>query len=548
MRLTFLCIGVLFPMFLSANTLLINGNIYTVNKNQPWAEAIVIDSGLIRYVGSTDNALSYCNSQSHVVDLKEKFVMPGIIDAHTHTAIASLLLNSGVDLLEAKGKKKILQTIKSYVETSREKVISGFGFYPYVLGKNGPTAKQLDGILGDKKAFLISNNGHSAWVNTNTMKYLNISHETKDPLAGMHYYMRDKKGMPTGFLIEGEAFWPHFKKMNIATKDNFYKTLKSFLPRLSKQGITAIFDAGAPAVEENAFKAILQLENENKLPLRYFGSHYIVSNKDAANALATFREYNRRYNASFLNISTVKFCNDNSDDDNFAIQFNEDELYRFLKPLVEKDIDIMIHTSHDKSVNQSLNTIEKLKSSNNSSNSRIILAHVNMVRDSDFLRFYKLGVIANIQPFNAQGGAYYDYRYMLYEDWKNKMVRFKNFFYHNITVSASSDFPACNTSLDKCTPFDSMQIAVTRQAASLDTTTPVLDSPDEKLSVEQIIDAFTINAAYQLHQEKDIGSLELGKKADIIVLNQNLLTVNKKKIHKTIVEMTILNGEIVYER
>ena len=538
----------LLPIALTANTIFVNGAIYTVNKNKPWVEAVVVDNKKISYVGTTKKALTYTLKNTRIIDLKGQFMMPGIIDAHTHIAIAALLLNLGVGI-KNKGKRNILKQISQYAqEHPQEEIISGFGFYPFSLGENGPTAEQLDSVIPNKKVFLISNNGHSAWVNSKTLHYLGISSNTKDPLPGMQYYMRDSNGAPTGFLVEGEAFWPHFKKMNIATPGRFYKSLKSFLPTLSKYGVTSIFDAGIPAVEENAFLALQKLEKENLLPVRYFASHYIVSDKDAQHSVKEYKRLKHLYDTKLLNINAVKFSNDNSSNDNFAIQFDTEKLRNYIGPLLANNINIMIHTTQDASVNQALNALEKLKKKYPKSKSRISLAHVNMVRQTDFYRMNNLNIIANIQPFNAAGNGYYEYKYMLFEAWEKKLVRFKTFFDNNITVSASSDFPACDISYEKCTPFLNMEIAVTRQKVGTSSDAAVLSSSQEKLSIEQIIQAYTLNAAYQLGAEKSLGSIEAGKNADLIVLNQNLLDVNEKKIHKTIVNMTIMNGEIVYEK
>lgn len=541
-------VGLFIPLMVSATTIFTNGNIYTVNKNKPWIEAVVVDSGKIKYIGSTKEALTYKTKNSKIVDLKGQFMMPGIIDSHTHIAIAALLFNMGV-AIKINAKKKILKQIAQYAKLHpEEEVISGFGFYPFSLGINGPTAQQLDTIIPNKKVFLISNNGHSAWVNTKTLRYLGLSSNTKDPLPGMHYYMRDANGTLTGFLVEGEAFWPHFNKMNIATPRRFYRSLKSFLPTLSKYGVTSIFDAGIPSVEENAFLALKQLEEENLLPVRYYASHYIVSENDALHAVEEYKRLKHSFDSPLLNISAVKFSNDNSSNDDFSIQFHTKKLMKYITPLIANNINIMIHTSQDKSVHEALDAIEEAEIKYPNSLSRISLAHVNMVRDNDFKRMKDLKIIANIQPFNAAGSGYYEYKYMLFEEWKDKLVRFKTFYDKNIVVSASSDFPACNISYNKCSPFLNMEIAVTRQKVESSKDSPVLPSLKEKLNIEQIISAYTINAAYQLGVENELGSIEVNKNADLIVLNQNLLHVDAKKIHKTIVEMTIMNGEIIYEK
>lgn len=546
-----LSIGIFFmPMSLLSNTIFINGTIYTVDLKFPWAQAIVIDHDTISYVGTTKKALGFKKSDSEIIDLNGLFVMPGIIDAHTHIAIASVLLSEGVNLLEIKGKQAILNEIREYANSHPDaSVITGFGFYPYTFGTNGPTAAQLDTVVSDRPAFLISNNGHSAWVNSKALSLLKIKKETPDPQLGIHYYVRDAQGNPTGFLVEGCAFWPHLATMGIGSEASFYSSLKNYLPKLSAQGITSLFDAGAPAVEIQSFEALRQLEKENALPLRYFGSHFILSPKDAKNSVKTFIHYEKKYNTRLLTISSVKFSNDNSDDDHFAMQFNTTQLKPFFLNLMRHNIDAMIHTSADESVHGALDAIEYARKKVRYTSSRFTLAHVNMVRDSDFKRFKDLGVIANIQPFNAQGDGYYAYRYMLYGDeWENKLARYNTFFKNEVVVSSSSDFPACDHDLEQCGPFHGMEIGITRQKIESPINAPILPDAKERLSVEQMIRAYTINAAYQLHREKMIGSLQVGKKADMVVLDRNPFRTNTKELHMIQVQKTIMEGKTVYEK
>lgn len=538
----------LFSSMCFANQVYINGMIYTAESKQPWAKAIVIDKENICYVGTNAGALRYKNKSSEIIDLNGSFVMPGIIDAHTHIAMASVLLNEGVNLLEVKGKKAILDEIKRYTDIHPDtSVITGFGFYPYTFGPNGPSASQLDSVVSDRPVFLISNNGHSAWANSKALAMLKITKETPDPQPGIHYYVRDTQGNPTGFLVEGCAFWPHLAKMGIGKQSSFYTSLKHYLPKLAAQGITSVFDAGAPAVETESFEALRQLEKENALPLRYFGSHFILSPDDAKNAAKTFLSYQKKYNSNLLTISSVKFSNDNSDDDHFAMQFNTEELKPYFLTLMRHNIDAMVHTSADESVHSALDAIKYAKVYTPHTHSRFTLAHVNMVRESDFKRFKDLDVIANIQTFNAQGDGYYSYRYMLYGDeWENKLARYNTFFKHGVIVSSSSDFPACNNDLDECSPFHGIEMGITRQKIGSPINAPILPDKNERLNVKQMIRSYTINAAYQLHREKEIGSLKAGKKADLIILDRNPFDTKIKELHEIRIQKTMINGKIVW--
>lgn len=540
----------LYLISLQANTIIHNATVYTVNEKQPYAQALVILNEKIIYVGSNKKALSYSNSHSQLIDAKGSFVMPGFVDSHTHTALAALLFNTGINLYKARGKTGILQALKAYKKAKPNlDLYTGVGFYPYAFGPNGPTKEELDTIFPDTKAFFMSNNAHQAWANSKALEFLKIDKHTPDPLPNVHYYVRDEKGEPTGFLIEGEAFWPHLKTLGIGKTQAFKSSLDSFLPQLSEVGITTLYDASIPAVEEFAYKAIRELEQEKNLHLRYKASHFILSTKDAQEASSKLIKLQNTYNSELFQVSSIKFINDNSDDDNFATVYEETKLRDYLLPIIKADLDIMIHVSQDRSIHQALNAIEYAKRSFPQSKSRICLAHVNMVRDEDFKRFKELNIIANIQPFDAQGGGYYEYRYMLYDEkWEHKLARYKHFFDEGVRISSSSDYPACNKPLRECSPLHGIQIGMTRQKVDAKEDEEILDSKKERLSLEQSIKAYTLNGAYQLRLEDTIGSLEVGKEADLIFLDHNPFTVKTKNIHQIKVIRTIFKGKSIYEK
>ena len=531
-----------------ANTIIYNAKVYTVNDKRPWAEAMVIQEGKINYVGTSAKALTYQKHQTKMIDAEGRFVMPGFIDAHTHTALAALLENLGISLVGAKGKKEVLARLKDYKKRyPSKKVYAGVGFYPYAFGPNGPRKELLDELFPEAYAFFISNNGHQAWANSKTLDYLGINKSSIDPIKGLQYYQRDKEGHPTGFLVEGEAVWPHFARLSLASDDKFFQALEDFLPKLSEQGITTLFDAGVLGGQEEAFKALESLAKQKKLPLEYHASYFVANKKQALKSVKKIESLQRRFEQDKFKISSLKFINDNSDDDNFGLTFREGELFSYISEILRANHNLMIHTSQDISTNEALNAIEKAKKLYPQTKSRISLAHVNMVRDSDFKRFKDLGVTANIQSFNAVGGGYYEYRYMLYDEaWAGKLARFRHFFDEGVRVSASSDYPVCGT-LDICSPFYGIQIGLTRQKVGKGNKADILESTKERVTLKQMLKAYTLNAAYQLDAEKRLGSIEVNKDADVIMLEHNPFEQSHYDLHKIKILRTWSKGQEVYK-
>lgn len=515
--------------------------------NHPSASVILIEDDTITCIG---NPLS-CNKPQNAImlDANGKHLYPGFIDSHTHIAYSALLKHAGLDLSAIKGKENILDAIARYAKTNpKQKRIFGFGVFPYVMGRNGPNRAQLDTIDSTRPIVILSQNAHAAWMNSKAMELANISKETIDNETHRYQYMLDENGEPTGFMMEGAAFFPYFRTFGIGDIQTFKEAFERYLPTLSQFGITTLFDAGVTGLEKEAFEALVLLDKEGKLPLRFVGSFVLIDRKDDEGVAETFSLLASKYRSELFTVGAVKVMLDGENDDGgYFIHYTKDELARTLKRAMCQNINVMVHTTVDKSTHLALDAVESAKSSCPQSNSRITFAHINMVRDSDFKRFSDSNIIANIQPFNAKSGGFMEYRYVEYgEEWEHKLARYRNFYSHALTVSASSDFPACNGPMESCAPLPSMEMAITRKKPGESLDSEPLDSPDETLSLEQAIDAYTTGGACQLGMETLIGSLEVGKKADLVLLERKLSQLPVNQIGSTQVLLTMVNGKVVY--
>ena len=503
----------------AADHVFINGKVLTVDKNNSIAEAVIVKGGKIVFVGSTEEAqaLNLTVEGTKTIDLQGKVLMPGFIDNHFHAGV-SVLTEVGLNLVGLETVEEIRQGIEQFIDDNQdEDIVFGFGINEFVFYtqnpdgtfSGGPTKEFLDHINSDKRIFLISQTGHSAVANSAALEFLGINKDTPDPQPGIHFYARDKNGNPTGHLVEGGAFWSHLPALNIGTLEHMRSGLPTLLNRLPAIGITSVFDAGAPAIERNVHQAASELEASGALSARYFGSHYLISRKDAQNAVEGLTRLQQDFNSDMVKTVSVKFSNDGITSKGRFIQFKENEIQQYYAKLIDAGLDAMIHLTNAQSVNQTLNAFETAGGMN--SKSRFTIAHVDELLPQDIPRFGKLGILADLQLSGGGGGM-------------SGHIPLAQMLTYNAKVVLSSDYPASGP-LSVSTPFHSIAGAM-----------------DFNVSVEALIRAHTIESAYHVRMEHKIGSIEVGKQADLIILDQDITQLDALAIPATQVLFTMLDG------
>ncbi|WP_299441795.1 amidohydrolase family protein [uncultured Aquimarina sp.] len=503
---------------MAADYIFTNGKINTVDDNNSIAEAVVVKDGKIVHVGSTQKiqSLNLTDEKTKTIDLKGKMLMPGIIDGHFHAGVG-VITEIGVNLLGTRTPEEAQTRIQDYIAKNPDKeVIFGFGLnMAGFTTKNSdgtfsgsPTKEFLDVINSEKPIFLISNSAHDALANSATLELIGINASTPDPHPGAHFYVRDHDGNPTGRLVEGSAFWSHLPALNIGTLEQLKNGLPTLLNKLPAQGITTIFDAGAPSIERNAFQVVSEMKDSGTLPVRYFGSHYITSREDAQNAVADMQALQKDFNSDMVRASSIKFSNDGITFMGPFIQFEEEEMQQYLGNLNDAGIDVMIHAINKSTINEALNAIESVTSEK--SNSRFTITHNTFLQMADVPRFSQLGVIADIQ---------------LAHDFPME-TPVAELFSSSAIVKISSDFPASGP-VERATPFVSLEKG---RAFGVD--------------IQSLVRAITIESAYHLRMENKLGSIEVGKQADLIILDQDITKISTDSLPNTKVLFTMVNGVV----
>lgn len=539
-----------------------NGRVYTVAGPQPWAQAVAVKGDIITHVGDDAGALALTGPDTRVVDLDGRLLMPGFVEGHTHPLLGAFL-TSGVDL-QVPTLADALGAIESYAKANPDGVVRGFGWRVDMFGPDGPTRADLDRILPDRPGFFFAIDGHSLWANSKALELAGVTRDTPDPIPGFSYYARDANGDPTGYLLEVNAVLGLVDAVEPISPETMGTLLRGWLPKASAAGITSVFDAGVPPIGDDQ-TALLSLytdvEQRGELPFRVVAS-YSVRSAPVDGVVAVLDEVRAQVSGELVSVGVVKIVGDGTQggytawliepyadkpDSTGGSPFTEEQWHRLIGEVDAAGYDVHVHACGERTARVALDGIERAIAANPPRDRRHAIAHLVFVEDGDHPRFGELGVVAQFSAnwmsadpdtLENMGARYGSPR-------KELMYRPQSVLRSGGRISLGTDWPAAGY-FSTYKPLDSIQVGVTRQLIG-DRDAPVLEPADQKLSVAEAVHANTMGAAYQIRLDDVVGSVEVGKRADLIVLDQNILEIDPHDIHRTTVTMTMMNGQIRHE-
>jgi len=540
-----------------ADYVLTNGKIYTVNDKQPWAEALAVLGNKIVYVGDNAGAAAHIGKGVEVYDLGGKFVMPGFIEGHFHTTSQGVVMH-GPDL-QTDSMEELLAKLKKYAdEHPDQKFINGWGVRPNTYGPGEPNAAMLDKIVPDRPVYLWQVDGHSTWVNSKAMQMAGLNKDTKDPVPGVSYFVRDKQGNPTGYIIEVPAQMQIFTKFVTINEEYIREGMGKWFADYAKAGITAVHDFGWAGVDPDVAIGILHdFERDGTLKMRIYGSYYWNDAKiDPVPIAKRLRDENQ---SGLVQVSALKI-NMDGDDDKYSALLVEGYAdkpdakpepilpYNVVNDAVmradKEKLHVICHCFGDLAVRKFLDAVEMAKKANPEWDRRAVASHAVLVHKEDIPRFKKLNATYDT---TGQWFALDPYTGVITPErigpeGMKRLFPIKAIIEAGGNVSLGSDFPAASYFADY-QPLNAITMATTRQMLGKPDM-PILGSKDMRLTVAQAIRANTYGAAYGIGMEKKIGSLEAGKLADIIILDKNLFKIDPHDIYKTKVLLTIMDGKV----
>lgn len=544
----------------TADRLLRGGSIYTMDSVGSRYSAIATRGDEILWVGDAAQAGPWIGAATEIIELDGRVVFPGFIDTHIHT-MDTLPLMHGAMLSPSQTAEQVLAAIADHAQSHPDQnPLLGSGFLARAFGVDGPTAAELDPIVSDRPALIIDEGGHTAWANSLALAAAGIDANTPDPVPGAHYYQRDDDGMPTGWLLEGGAISPVVEALGIISPAALAAAAPSFFELMSAVGVTAAFDAGMIDTAEHGRAIALDLAQKGQLPLRLMASLYVSQPRDLPTALARLQKLRAQYQHELFAVTTLKLSLDGTVEAKTAVTIDpylrpEGHIAQPLLPTQEVSavvveamglgIDLHLHAIGDGAVRNALNAIQAGREAHPASDSRATICHIEVVNPEDIPRFAALDVVGQTTP------TWFEYDHVALEYLGRE--RFEQLYplasirRHGARITLGSDYPVTWIGEDALNPMFNIEMAVTRQRAG-EPDYPVQARISERLSVDQAIRAHTSDAAWQLRLEDEIGTLEVGKQADLVVLDRDPYREPVHRIHTIAVDATYSDGRLVYQR
>jgi predicted amidohydrolase YtcJ len=535
-----------------ADTLLIHGRIYTVNSKEPRAQAMAVRAGKIIAVGPDKAIAAYQGPSTKVIDAREHMVLPGFVDAHVHMMAGAAQLEQ-VSLNDARTLSDFQKIIKDYaVAHPDKKWIRGMGWYYNIFGKSGlPDKKFVDEVVPDRPVYLLAYDGHSSLANSKALQAAGITRKIPDPPSGI--IVRDPAtGEPTGVLKEAAGALvariipqpTHQEERDRLTKAVHYA---------SSLGFTRLISAGADAERVELFDEIRQ---GGDLTTRFYMARF-VNPPVAPDVIKTLEQSRKKYSDDWIDLGAVKFLLDGVIEAHTAAMLepyandpaNRGQLYfdpeRYTESVVELDrlgFQIFTHGIGDRAIRLALDAYEAANKANGHTHARNRIEHVEDPSAQDIPRFGRLGVIASMQPLHATPN---DNILNVWAVNVGPQRAQRAWPWHSILAGGAdlcfgSDWPVVTLN-----PWPAVQILLTRETP--EGTPPGGWLPNERLTLEQAIQGYTMGGAIAAKREKTEGAIEVGKLADVIIISQDLFKVAPNQIGKTKVMMTLVGGEVVYQ-
>lgn len=534
------------PQQKEADLVLHNGVIYTVDNNFSVVEAIAILNDKIVATGSDADLKVYIDSAKEKIDLGGKAVYPGLIDAHAHITGYAQNLDK-IDFMDTTSAEQIAAMVAEKAKTLKPgEWITGRGWdqndWPI---KEFPTYQILSEAAPDNPVVLTRVDGHANWANAKAMEIAGVDKSTADPSGGE--IIRDNNGNPTGVFIDNAEtlITRHVPDM---APERTRELLKKAIANCNAAGLTGVHDMGGGPANVEMMKSLI---DEDAFPFRVFFNYSTgLKNLDQILAAGIINHGDYKLVAG----SIKAFCDgalgsrgaamlepySDRPDSTGLIVDDEDRLAEFATKALENGFQMSVHAIGDKANRMTLNAYERAIKATGKTGARLRIEHSQILAPEDIPRFKELEVLPSMQPTHCTSDMPWAIDRVGEERAKGAYA-WRSLLETGVIIPCGSDFP-----VEKIEPLRGFYSAVTRKHEDGQPENGYF--PDQVMTRQEALKGFTIWAAYSGFMENVVGSLEVGKKADLIIMDRDIMKVPEEKILGSVVLKTFVDGKLVYSK
>src|SRR5437667_3421568 len=530
----------------TATLIITNAAVYTVDKQHPRAEAVAVIGDRIVAVGSRAEIDLWRGPETKVIDAGRKLGLPGFNDAHVHFIQGGAQLEQ-VQLTDAATPEEFVKRLAAQVEKTPkgEWILGGRWDETKWPKPELPTKDLVDPVTGDIPMFVERYDGHEALANSVAMKLAGVDAKTPDVPGGV--IMRDASGNPTG-AFKDAAMTLIYKAIPPMTHEQRLRAARGALKHAASLGVTSVQHMNPEFADVAAYS---ELAEKGELTTRIYAVPMETNWQDQAKV-----GIRHAWGSSYLRLGGVKGYADGSLGSRTAYMFEpfsddpenrgllSDEMHpptAMRDRLMQADaagLQLRVHAIGDRAISMMLDIFADIEKEHGYHDQRFAIEHAQHMARKDFERFAKLHVIASMQPYHAiDDGRWAEAR--LGHERARYSYAWRSFLDHGVTLALGTDWPVAPLN-----PMLGIYAAVTR--ATLDGKNPDGWIPEEKITLPEAIEAYTMGAAFAEFQDKDKGSITPGKLADIVILSDNIFSTKPEAIRNAKVETTIVGGKVVY--
>jgi predicted amidohydrolase YtcJ len=544
----------------AADVVVINARIYTVNPQQPWAEALAIAGHKIIAVGSAREITPRRGPDTKVIDVKGRLVLPGFRDCHIHFLDGSLSLLQ-VNLDEERTIADIQRQVKAYsaAHPNLPWVLGRGWLYTAFVPSGLPHKKYLDQIVPDRPVYLESFDGHTWWANSKALEAAGISRQSRDPAGGK--FVRDPQtGELTGAIKEDAADAVIRRAIPQPQRNQVLEALREGMRAANRVGLVGAISPDGVHVEGGDFSfldAYDELRRQGLLTVRFYIAARLEPGTFSTAQIRKLENARQRFHDEWLSAGAAKFFLDGVIESHTAamlapysdepaetgkLLWNADEYKRAVSEFDRHNIQVFTHAIGDRAVRLALDAYDLARQTNRTQDARHRIEHIETVTGEDIPRFGSLGVVASFQPLHAYPGDDITKLWIPHvgSERAQRGWAWRSIETNGAVLAFGSDWPIVTLN-----PWPGVQNALTRQTTAGEPVGGFV--PKERITLADTIKAYTLGAAFAGRREKTEGSLEVGKLADLIVLSQDLFRIEPSEIAKAEVLLTMVDGKVVYE-